>query len=107
RQHRPQERGRRARAPAVADAELVRADAVSRLAVEVRVVRQAELLPRANPGLAVRVVAAQPRDAELAAVAVVLARAAFEAFEAAEVRQHVAVAPAARAQPLPVVEVLV
>ena len=64
RHRRAQERDRRALAPALADAQLVGADAVGGLAVEVAVGRQAELLRRLDPGAAGRMVVAQGRDTQ-------------------------------------------
>ena len=104
---RTQERDRRALSPSAIDAQLVRPDAVRRRAVEIGIARQPELDARLDPRVAVRVVVAQVRDAELARRAVIGARAACVALDAPEVGQHVDVAPPVCALGCPVVEVLV
>ena len=59
-----------------------------------------------QPGLAIRVVIAQVRHAELATGTVKLALAAFIALRTLEPGQQLAVAPALRTQPGPIVKVL-
>ena len=102
-----QEGRRRTGAPMPADAELVAADAVGRLAVEIGVARQSKLDAGFDPGCGRSVVVAQVGNLELAEAAVVLAFAARITFVAPEIRQQFAVAPSRRAKPLPIIEVLV
>ena len=66
RHRRTQERDGRALAPALADAQLIGADAVGRRAVEVAVGGQAELLRRLDPRAAGRMIVAQGRDVQAA-----------------------------------------
>ena len=79
RAHRREERRRRVAAPAAAQGELVAAEAVGLRAVEVGRQRIARLGAGGEPRLAARMVVAQVGDAELAARAVPLARAALVA----------------------------
>ncbi len=82
RQRRAQERNRGAFAPALADAELVGADAVGRLAVEVGVGWQAELLRSVDPGAAGGMIVAQRRHLQRPMRAAILARRAVESARA-------------------------
>ena len=106
-QDRLQECRCRTGAPMPADAELIAADAERRLAVEIGIARQPEFDAGIDPRLGSGVVVAQVRHLELAEAAVILALAALVAFVAPEVRQQFAIAPARRAEPFPVVEILV
>src|SRR5690606_15628693 len=106
RQRVPVECNSRAFSPSVADAELIRADAVSGFAIEIGIVRQAELLSGVDPGPARRMIVAQYRNAQLSVRSAILTRLAIEAFELAEIREHVLVPPAGRSQRFPVVEAL-
>src|SRR6185369_2924049 len=104
--HRNEKRGRGVASPAALQRQLVAAEAVASRAVEVGGRRMAGLGAGGEPRLAVRMVVAKIGDAELAVSAVPLALAAIVALRSLEERQHLAVAPAARAvHARPVVEV--
>src|SRR5690606_16771227 len=89
RQRGPEECNSRTFSPSGADAELIRADAVSGFAIEIGIVRQAELLSGVDPGPARRMIVAQYRNAQLSVRSAILTRLAIEAFELAEIREHV------------------
>ena len=107
--HAPQrvEKGaRRAVAPAISNAELIGADAVGRLGIEVRIARQSILRAGLDPCLAGRVVVAQIGHADLAERATKLVITAFVALDALEIGQHGSKRPSLGALPLPIVEIL-
>ncbi len=101
RHRRAQKRDGGALAPALADAELIGADAVGGLAVEVAVGRQAELLRRLDPGAAGRMVVAQGRDTQRAVRAAILAGRAVEASRACGSRGARRDSPSPRRRPAP------
>ena len=103
--HRPQEGRGRVAAPMPAECELVGAQALVLCAVEVLAGRVAGLRAGRQPGLAVGMVVAQVRHAQLAGAAVVGVLAAGIAFRLLEQGQQFAVAPAGGAGRGPVVEV--
>ena len=89
-------------APTAPDGQLVSTDTKVRRRIEVGVARQAGLHARLHPGLAVRVVVAQVRDAELTLCAMEFAGPALITLGAAEVRQHAAVVPPHGPRPHPI-----
>ena len=91
----PQECVRSGPAAAVMRRRLVEADAFLLGAVEIWVVTDADLLRRADEGAAERVMEAGLRYAKLAFGAMVLVGDLHIAFEVAEDREYVAIAPAA------------
>jgi hypothetical protein len=96
-----------ARPPEAANGELIGANAVGGLPIEVGIARQPVLHGGVEPGPAMRVVVAQVGHIQLAERTAVLRRLAVVALEPLEMRQHGARAPAGGAEALPLVEVLV
>ena len=105
--HRRAQIGERGAAPPhLAHGQLVVADAFLLGAVEIGVGREPGLLRGGDKGVVQFVAGAQIGDVERAAGAVIIVRAALLVLGAAEIRQHVVIAPADAAELPPIVEIL-
>ena len=105
--HRRAQIGERGAAPAhLAHGQLVIADAFLLGAVEIGVGPEPGLLRGGDKGVVQFVAGAQIGDVERPAGAVIIVRAALLVLGAAEIRQHVVIAPADAAELPPIVEIL-